>query len=705
MKVDSSAVAALYRNELRHLLRDRRTIVMSIVLPLLVMPIMLFGSRWMEQRRQAKLDETVFGIAVAGSHPDAVRDALKRAERAVAAKGETFRFREVAVEDAEKALADKKIHLILRGATAAEVRAAAQQQKRRENADATAAEERGEEEPRAEALIDGVPVIEIVFRADRDESEQAHRKMRTLLRETRREKRNELIVARGFPVDPGAVAQVTASNVATAGQVAGLTLGRLVTALLLLFSLSGGAVVATDSLAGEKERGTLETLLTSGVSRLDIVAAKLLAIFSVALLITLIQVANLLVYVGFKLIPAPQDFAAAVPPQVAALLFVLYLPMTALVAAALLLMSGHARSYKEAQLSFFPVFLLGMLPSLAPLLPGVSLRSAIVLVPIAGIAVAAKEILVGVFDWPMLLLAWLVNTAAAALVARLSIRALSNERLISPVAAESELVPGPVAFQRKVLRNFAIMWALLLAVGVNISAEADVRVQIAVNLGVIFLGGILLMVRVYGLDPREVFALRPVKPVVWLAVLIGAPAGVLTGLGVFQLANLVVPVPPEMLKSFGEALLPQELPFWQVVVFLCIAPGVVEELTFRGALLHGLRRRFHPVVLALVVGLVFGLFHTSLFRIAPTAFVGLMLSAVTLLTGSIFPAMLWHALNNFVGLTAARYEVPLEDLDAPLFAAAALILAAAYWIIWRTRSVYPDLRKVREPSGRAGHRS
>ncbi len=694
MKVDWSAVAALFRNEMRHLLRDRRTIVVSIFLPLAVIPVMLFSSHWLEQRRKARLEQATFEISVEGSQAETVCSLLAEAERMQTARGEAFRFRETAVAVPLAALAEKRVALVLRGVTAAEALVAPTEGADRpeRGAGRAGARARGEER---EPIVEGVPVVEVLFRADRDDSQAAATTMRRLLREVRTERRHAVLVAAGFPRDPATVLPVTRENLATSGQVAGLTLGRLVTALLLLFMLSGGAVVAIDSLAGEKERGTLETLLTSGVGRQEIVLAKLLAIFSVALLIAVIQVANLLVYVGFELIPVPAGFAAAVPPQVAALLFLLYLPVTALVAGGLLLLSGYAKSYKEAQLNFFPVFLLGVLPALAPLLPGVSLRSAVVLVPIANAAVAVKEILVGVFDWPLLLVTLVVNSAAAALVARLSIRALSNERLISPAAAESEHVTGAVAFQRHVLRNFAIMWGVLLVAAANVTTNADVRLQIVINLGVIFLGGTLLMVRAYRLDPREVFALRPVRPVVWLAVLIGAPAGLLTGVGVFQLANHFVPVPPEMMEAFGEAMLPEGLPFWQVVIFLCVAPGIVEELTFRGALLHGLRKRFHPGVLALVVGLVFGVFHTSLFRIAPTAFIGIMLSAVTLLTGSIFPAMLWHALNNLVALGAARFGVPLEGLDAPPLVAAALILAAAYWILWRTRCVYPDLRPGR----------
>jgi len=706
VRFDTSAIGAVYGNEMRHLLRDRRTIVMSIVLPLLVMPIMLFGSRWMEKRREAKLDDTTFAYAVTGSQASSVREAIAAAETISKGRGEEFRFREESVDDAGKALEEGKIHLFVEGMSAAEGRTLRDEQngeagaeEPQEGAQSSGDADVGEEQ--AEPLLEGVKVVVLTFRADRDVSERAVRRLRELLRESRWQERNLLLRAHGFPVDANEVAAATAADVATAGQVAGLTLGRLLTALLLLFMLSGGAVVATDALAGEKERGTLETLLTCGVSRLDIVAAKHLAILTVALLITVIQVGNLLLYVGFKLIPAPQNFAAAVPPHVAALLFVLYLPLAALVAGVLLLTSGYAKSYKEAQLIFFPVFMIGMLPALAPLLPGVSLRSAIVLVPIANLAVATKEVLTGVFDWPMLLVAWLVTAAAAVWTGWQALRTLSSERLIVPTVGDAERTSPAVQFERKVLRNFALMWAVLLVVSANAGPNVDIRMQIVINLGVLFLGGSLVMVRVYKLSPREVFALRPVRPVVWLAVVLGAPAGLLTGLGVFRIANLVIPVPPKMLEGFGQSLLPDELPFAQVVAFLCIAPGIIEELAFRGVLLHGLRRRFRPWVLALVVGGVFGLFHTALFRIIPTGFLGVMFAAVTLLTGSIFPAMLWHTLNNLASLAAARLEIPLGDLDPGLYLAGAAILAACFWIVWRNRTPYPGLR-VRGAGRREG---
>jgi sodium transport system permease protein len=501
-----------------------------------------------------------------------------------------------------------------------------------------------------------------------------------------------LLLSRGFPIALTNVASVKESDLASKGQIAGLTLGRSITLVLLLFILTGGAVVATDSVAGEKERGTLETLLTTSARRVEIIAAKHLVILAIALLIALIQSANLFVYAGFKLLPLPANLSAAVTPSIVILLFVLYLPALALIASVLLLVSGRAKSYREAQMYFFPVFLLGLAPALAPFVPDLSLRSAMIAVPVANIALAAKEILVGTFDWPFIIAAWAITAGAAAWVSRLSVRALSTEQLIT--ASETDAVEfkgGADLFSRHVLRWFAVLWATLLIVN-NYMEKADIRWQLIVNLVVLFFGASCLMLRHYRLNPRTALALRAPKLMVWPAVLIAVPSGLLTASGLFRLANFFIPISPRILREFEQNVIPPDISSTQLIFFLCVMPAIFEEITFRGLLFHGLSRRLQPATLAVTVGVIFGIFHVALFRFAPTACLGIMLAAVVLMTGSIFPAMLWHGLSNLLGLLAYQYQIPLEELDPLTYLLGTAILAVCFWIIWRNRTPYPGLR-------------
>jgi membrane protease YdiL (CAAX protease family) len=148
-----------------------------------------------------------------------------------------------------------------------------------------------------------------------------------------------------------------------------------------------------------------------------------------------------------------------------------------------------------------------------------------------------------------------------------------------------------------------------------------------------------------------------------------------------------------MIKSFGQAIVADNISIPQLLFFLAVLPGIFEEIAFRGLLLHGLRKRFRPAVRVIVVGLLFGFYHVALFRLAPTAFLGILLACVTLLSGSIYPAMLWHVLNNSLAILGSDWQMAITELDGPYFLAGPVLLGCAFWIFWRERFRPSDERK------------
>jgi sodium transport system permease protein len=219
------------------------------------------------------------------------------------------------------------------------------------------------------------------------------------------------------------------------------------------------------------------------------------------------------------------------------------------------------------------------------------------------------------------------------------------------------------------------------------------RRQLLFNELGLFLALPLLMIWKYRLGWREALALRRVKPAIWVAALLAIPSGHVVAIGVFRLANLVLPVPKQVLEQFGREVLPDSIPLWQLVLFVSILPGICEEIAFRGPLLHGLRRKLRPAPLALAVGLIFGLFHVALFRIIPTGFLGVVLTAVALFTGSIFPCILIHAGNNAFGLWAAKTNFQVSTLHWWIYLVAAVVFCLSLYIFYRYRTPYPGLRK------------
>jgi sodium transport system permease protein len=107
----------------------------------------------------------------------------------------------------------------------------------------------------------------------------------------------------------------------------------------------------------------------------------------------------------------------------------------------------------------------------------------------------------------------------------------------------------------------------------------------------------------------------------------------------------------------------------------------VEELFFRGIVLSGLSGR-RVAVAVLGSAIAFGIYHVSFFRLLPTAFLGVLLALATLWSGSIFPAMVWHAANNAIGVFAVD---DAETLPSWVWVAAPPVLMIALYLLWRSR--------------------
>ncbi len=750
--MNRAKIGLLYRHEMRMLLRDRRTVVLSVLLPLLVLPAILFGFKLMSEWRRDQQDTTTYRYAVVGARADSVRALIARGAL-LAADGpaetgdpaeavdpagtgdnaetgdpaeaadpaETTDPAEAADDDrrpasfleVEAAMPDSSleagdIDFYLEALTGSEAdsldlaRAAADTMESGDEARAAAdtpgpGDEAGVALTVSDERYPGVPVVRVYYRANRDDSRRGSGLMVDRMLDARERDRAEALLGRGFEADPDEVIRLSRVDVATPEQAAGFYFGRLLPLLLVFLTLTGASVAAMDSVAGEKERGSLETLLTTSVRRIEIVAAKQLTILSVALFITLAQAGNLFVYLGLGIIELPAEMDIEVSPVAVLVLFALYIPVAIVVSSLLLLISAYAKTYKETQLYLLPVFLGLMVLTAAGLLPAVSLRSLIAVVPVANVSVAVREIMVGHYDIPMLLTACVSMLLAAFLLLRWSSRMLDKERLVTAQDLdEADLAGGAALFPRRVLLWFLGMWAIIIIAPSNVDALTRLEGQWAFNMFGIFFLGSLLMIRVHRLDWRQALAIRRVRPQVWLAVLLLVPSTLLTGIFVVGLSSVFLPFPEEMLEQFASELLPEDFPLWQIMLMMALTPGIVEEMAFRGLLLHGLHRRLRPVVLILVVGVIFGLFHQALFRIIPTTYLGVVITTVAVLTGSIFPCMLLHAGNNAFAFLLYRYGVEVETWPPELLLLNLPVFVFALYLLYRYRTPYPGLLPFRK---------
>src|SRR5205807_9789201 len=170
----------------------------------------------------------------------------------------------------------------------------------------------------------------------------------------------------------------------------GAILGRMLAFILVMSSLLGAFHPAIDVGAGEKERGTLETLLLAPARRVEIAAGKFGAIFVIALANASLNVASLCAtFAHFSSLAGDSELSGrlgsvSVTPAVACAMLLVLVPLVALFSALALAISTLATSYKEGTTYIQPLGIIAALLSAAATLPGIELGSALCLVPVAG---------------------------------------------------------------------------------------------------------------------------------------------------------------------------------------------------------------------------------------------------------------------------------------------------------------------------------
>ena len=186
----------------------------------------------------------------------------------------------------------------------------------------------------------------------------------------------------------------------------GEKLGGWIAYLLVPLCFMGCSYPAIDIAAGEKERGTLETLLICPISRTNLVLGKFLTVLTTGLATALITVLS---FGGWGYLIGSLAGVDIVAKAMAALglvdlmlILAMLIPLTMIFASALLSLSIYARSFKEAQNYIGPMSILVFVPLALALLPGVELTWKTALIPMTNISLCIKELVKGTIDMGIL---------------------------------------------------------------------------------------------------------------------------------------------------------------------------------------------------------------------------------------------------------------------------------------------------------------
>lgn len=483
-----------------------------------------------------------------------------------------------------------------------------------------------------------------------------------------------------------------AENTAPPSRMGGMVLGILLPILLIVTMMMGAMYPAMDLTAGEKERGTMETILAAPVDKRDLFLGKFFTVTVIALITGALNLVSIMMTFSAGLVQlgaATGRMEFSLSPLSLALIFLSLLPLALFISAVLITVSLFARSFKDAQNLVTPVYLLLFLPTQIALMPGIQLNRLLALVPVANVTLLFKEILLNEYSWEMLLLVFFTNSALAFLAVMLSARLFGSEEVLLAEGKgwhlafrRSQMAPSQTLPPSGALVLFALAMLLLFYAGGFLQIKFRYWGVLATLWGLI-LAPALLAAWYAKLDFRKAFHLAPFRPMslAGTVVLCLGAAGLAAWVGALQ--TKLFPESLKMLEGLKDYLDLQKsgIGLLPGLFVLALSPGVCEEMLFRGVLLSSFKRKLPAWAAVSLVALLFAVIHLNLFRLVPTFLLGLYLTFIVYRTGSIYLSMLAHALNNGLALVLIYYpslsaRLPWLAGEAPFPALALLIFIA-----------------------------
>ncbi len=667
----SRAWWAILKKEVRETVRDRRTIFVMVGIPILLYPAMFVLVEQVLFVGAADMASRTTTVAVQGALP---------AELGASVRG----LDHVRVVDAPPGMSEAAV--------------------RRGTVDLLV---------RAEPADSGLTLRVKLFYDERSgASELALGKVRKALDDYGAALVRQRLEARGLPPGLARPVERTSESVAKPLEAAGFTLGRFLPVLLVLVTMLGTFYPAIDLAAGEKERGTLEALVTAPVPAWQIVAGKFATVAIMGIFAAVLNVGSiyLTLNAGLAGIAGQGGFGGVLDWQTTALILATLAPVAILFAGVFLGLATRARSLKEAQNVLTPIYTLAVLPAMLPGIPGIAMTPALAAVPVAGIALLIRELLAGQADPGLAVIAVATTTLYAVLALLFAARGFGSEEVLfgsdehraSPRRLGALLGSfgahgGRLPRAGEAVAFVALVAALYFYVGRTFvsgpSAAAALRGTMLAEWLLLFLPA-LAFVFLGGYDPKATLALRRPAPRELLAGLLVMAGGLPLGWYLAWAQKLVIALPEGLLRGMAGLLTAtsgRELLL--MLLATAVTPAICEEVVFRGILLSG-SRRFRLAVTALLLNaLLFGAFHLSyetVFRFLPTAWVGLLLATVVWRTRSIFTSSLMHLLNNAALLLLAARPGVAAFLLAPggaprlyLLPPALLSLGAGLWLLFQ----------------------
>lgn len=656
-------IKSIFKKEIKDIFRDKKTIFSMIILPILLYPVLMIGMVQLLNYSQQKLDNTKYTIGIVEQLPAPLLENIINDSHIeiVGSKeiDENTVDAWIGVEDKK----DQPIYTIYYHSSQVESREITQRlSKYLENYKEVLIEERIREQQLNPELILNPLVIKTEDRANTEEK-------------------------------------------------AGYFLAQILP-LLLIFGLASGAIYpAIDVMAGEKERGTIETLLTLPISNTELIVGKYLAVSVLAMLTGVLNIVSVALSIGLAILSmgsmAGEGFLGTV--EFGLNQFILPLGITLVtigifilvIAAVSMSVCAFAKTFKEAQNYMTPLMLAIILPAYVTMIPTVELNGATATIPVMNIALLIKSVLTFQYDMGLITLVLASNIAFVFLALFTLIKIFDSEEILFGEGREFNLLQrrynikkGTMPTKSDSLFIFSIALLALIYIGQWLQIKFGFR-GIAYT-QIMFLVLALGFAFYLKTDFKKVFSLKlpQFKHIMATPILWAGTYGI-----AMVLAYLILPLSShneEVMKQIQNMLTHEHLGVNLLVV--AFLPAVCEELLFRGVIYKGLENKKKPKQAILISSILFGIMHLELIRIPITALLGLSMGYLVYKTGSILLPMLFHLLNNGLAVIVQHLGVGATHdaaIDTSLTALQiAMIVGISLLLIGLARIMLKDPKKI-----------
>ena len=356
-------IIAIFKKELTDVLRDKRTLFFMIVIPVIVMPLIFIGSIKFQEYQSKKSDEKILNIGLINKTSDSqIRDYL------LDQKG-VYLVEDIDLDSLELGIKNDSLQggLYIHKNFIYDISA------------------------------NGMGEVEVYYKSS-DLMSKAKNRIYNALDIYKNEVVSERLSE--FNVDKGLLEPLDIINkdMSTKKETIGKAVGGLIPYMLVIFIFLGAMYPAIDLGAGEKERGSLETLLSSPATKFEITVGKLMVVSLAGMVSGLISVVGISAPI-YLLGNIPDQIKSTVleiiSPFIIVSVIILMIPIAIFFASMLLSISFYARSFKEAQSLMGPLNIVIIVPLMLTLGPGIEIDHITALIPLINVGLLTKEILAG----------------------------------------------------------------------------------------------------------------------------------------------------------------------------------------------------------------------------------------------------------------------------------------------------------------------